>query len=139
MKTLNDFDKYKNDNNCALYSNIEIEHLDVIRKLLKESKITTKVFFRGKNRRKVVYSSASRTHKQCLKKDAQTFSVYKNDKALEKKRKESLTDHERKRKELKTEVLYLTHEIYELILNSDYSDECNQFVLAQLEAFQHKL
>lgn len=146
MKTLNDLQKYAKSNTTALYSNIEIEHLDLVRKILKENNLKTKVFFRGKNRRKIEYNYF--VYQQCLKKDASTFSVYRNTDtrkshkslALQKQEyNDILTKHNDVHKSLKTEVLSLLDDLSEYVMNSNYSVKCNTFILSNLDALKYQI
>jgi hypothetical protein len=136
MLTIQDLEKYKTLNARALYSNIEIEHIDVVRKILKENNLKTKVLFRGKNRRRDAYTKNALN---CLRKDATTFSVYKHNERDKNEYEIANDEREKQRAKLKTEVSYLTHEIYELILNSNYSQECNDFVLRHINALQYQI
>jgi hypothetical protein len=136
MLTIQDLEKYKTLNARALYSNIEIEYIDLVRKILKENNLKTKVLFRGKNRRRDAYTKSALN---CLRKDATTFSVYDAKTFAQKEYENTKKEQDEKRAKLKTEVSYLTHEIYELILNSNYSHECSQFVLSRINALQYEI
>lgn len=97
-----DLHKYDTrDTKQALYSNIEIEHIDEVKSILKQEKIKYKVMYRGPR-----MSTSNCT----LKKDAIKFSIYAQNVEQTDKRKALLKEQADKREALQKNLYAIMKE-----------------------------